>query len=191
MSKTNHTGRSSGKWTRKEKAVFGPPQGEDWVWHTTELICSPAWKAMAINTRRLIDFLEVEHRNHAGRENGSLMATYDQLSDFGLSRRTICAAIDEAEFLGLIRTVRGGRWAETNRPSFFCITFYADKNGSPATNEWKGKTREAIDTWKRDRSKLIQARKNRRTNLIHRPRSDTTVVHLHELPTGKLARGNE
>lgn len=190
MSKANATGRSSGEWTAKEKKVFGPPKGEAWVWHTTELLCSPAWKAMSINTRRLIDFLEVEHRNHAGRENGNLMATYDQLVDFGLSRRIINAAVDEAEFLGLIRIVRGGRWADTNRPSTYRLTFYADKRRSPATNEWKGKTKEEIDTWKQDRTKQVQARKAHRKNSVHRPRCDTTVVHLRELLSSKRGRAS-
>ncbi len=190
MSKANATGRSSGKWGSKEKRTFGPPKDEPWIWQTTEMLCSDAWKAMSINTRRLIDFLEIEHRNHAGRENGSLMATYDQLSEFGLSRRTICAAIDEAEFLGLVKTVRGGRWADTNRPSFFRLTFYADKSECPATNEWKGKTKEAIDTWKKDRTKLNQVRKTRRKNLNHRPRCDTTVVHLRELPNGTRGKAS-
>ena len=171
----DHTGRSSGKWTAKEKKIFGPPD-EPWIWETTEMKCSPAWKAQGINTRRLIDFLEVEHRNHAGRENGNLAAPYDQLVAFGLSRSEIHSAIEEADFFGLIRNKRGGRWAGTNQPSRFRLTFYADKDGNPPTNEWKGKTAEAIEAWKEDRTAAIKAKKSRRKKQIPGSTSRTTVV---------------
>lgn len=186
--KANATGRSSSKWIAKEKETFGPPKGEPWVWEPAAMKCSPAWKAMGINTRRLIDFLEVEHRNHAGRENGNLMATYDQLVDFGLTRSEVNKAIDEAEFIGLIRCKRGGRWAGTNQPSIYHLTFYADKNGSPATNAWKGKTKEAIDVWKQDRAKLKRVRKARKKNLVLGTTSRTTVVQLSELRDAKPRR---
>ena len=126
--KTNAKGRSTGVMTRKEKNTFGPPKDRGWVWQTTEMMFSPAWKAMGINTRRLIDFLEIEHRNHAGIENGNLMATYDQLVDFGISRSEISRAVKEAEYLGFIDVKRGGRWADTNQPSVYRLTFYATKD---------------------------------------------------------------
>jgi len=187
MSKPNHSGRNAG-WSRKEKMTFGPPKDEPWVWHTTDMLCSPAWKAMGINARRFIDFLEVEHRNHAGKENGNLKATYDQLVSFGLSRCKIRSAIKEAAFLGLIQVVtQGGRWAETNQPSVYRLTFYARKDASPATNEWKGKTEEGIRKWKAKRAakkKAVAERKRQQKaekNLIHGSTSRTTVVRLSEL----------
>jgi len=188
MAGHNRKGRSTSAWTAKEKKTFGPPKDAPWIWETTEMKCSPAWQAMSINTRRLIDFLEVEHRNHAGRENGNLIATYDQLVDFGLSRSEIRSAIDEAVFLGLVQVVfEGGRWSDTNQPSRYCITFYADKNGNPATNVWKGKTSEDIAAWKQDRMKLKQIKKARKKNLIRGSTSRTTVVRFSELPDGKRA----
>jgi hypothetical protein len=191
MAGYNRTRRRGG-WTAKEKETFGPPKGEYWVWHPTELICSPSWKAMGINARRFIDFLEVEHRNHAGRENGNLMATYDQLVDFGLSRSEIRPAIDEVVFLGLVQVVfEGGRWSETNQPSRYRLTFYARNDWSPATNEWKGKTDEGIKKWKRKRAKerkVVAERKRLRKgqeNLDPDPASRTTVVQFSELPARK------
>ena len=115
--KPNATGRSSGKRTGRAARAHRPPKDEPWVWLTRELVSSPAWRSRSINCARLIDFLMVEHKNHAGTENGNLMATYDQLVPWGLTRSEIRAAIDEAEFLGLVRFERGGRWAETNKPS--------------------------------------------------------------------------
>ena len=49
-----------------------PPDGAAWIWHTVELLASPAWCTQSINCRRLMNFLEVEHLRHAGNENGSL-----------------------------------------------------------------------------------------------------------------------
>ena len=135
--KPDATGRSSGKLSGHATKLMGPPKGEPWAWLTTELLASPAWRAMSINTRRLIDFLVIEHRNHAGHENGNLKATYSQLADFGLTRRKIFEAITQAEALGLIAVEHGGRWNLTNRPSTFRLTFYADRDGNPPTNEWK------------------------------------------------------
>ena len=36
---------------------------------------------MSINTRRLIDFLLLDHMANAGRENGNLMAIHDDIVD--------------------------------------------------------------------------------------------------------------
>ena len=142
--KPDATGRSSGKRTGRDKKLRSPPQGEPWVWLTRELIASPAWRAMGINARRLIDFLLIEHMNHAGTENGNLQATYDQLAAFGLTRRKIFEAITEAEALGLIAVEHGGRWNLTNRPSTFRLTFYSDRHGNPATNVWKRVTPDML-----------------------------------------------
>jgi hypothetical protein len=188
--KPDATGRSSGVWTGKEKKYFGPPKGQPWVWKTSELIVSASWKMASINTRRLIDFLEIEHREHGGRENGRLMATYDQLVDFGLTRSEISNAVAEAEFLGLISVKRGGRWADTNQPSIYRLTYYASYDFAPPTNDWKKKTTEAIKRWKRERVAKKKVIKERRKNLISTPNSRTTVVRFSELPNRKT-RGRQ
>ena len=95
------TGRSSGKLAGRDRRTYAPPKGEPWVWQTSELLCSPAWRSMSVNTRRLIDFLMVEHRAHAGKENGNLRAPYDQLVAWGLPRSEIRAAVLEAEALAV------------------------------------------------------------------------------------------
>jgi hypothetical protein len=185
--KPNATGRSSGKWTSKDKKKWGAPRDESWCWLTSELLCSLAWRAMGVNTRGLIDFLLVEHMNHAGRENGKLMATYDQLQDFGLTRSELSTAVSEAEYLGLIKVSRGGRYHGSNQPSIYRLTFYADHNGNPPTNDWKGKTEEGIAKWKKARSNEKARTKERRKKTKHTPNSRTTVVRLSELPDGKPA----
>ena len=160
--KPDATGRSSGKRTGRASKAHRPPKDEPWIWLTRELLNSPAWRARSINTVRLIDFLCVEHMNHAGTENGNLMATYDQLVAYGLTRSAIRMAVEEAKFLGLIRFRRGGRWAGTNQPSIYRLTFLADRDGNPPTNEWKGKTEDEITAWKQECSRCLQATRKRR-----------------------------
>ncbi len=164
--KPDATGKSSGKLSGRNAKVFGPPKGEAWTWMTRELLCSPAWRSMSVNAHRLVDFLLVEHCNHAGKHNGHLKATYDQLVEWGLSRRLIRDAVEESEFLGLLKFERGGRWAMTNMPSVYKLTFFPDAEGAPATNEWKGKTAEAIREWKKDRARLQRAKRTRRPKVV-------------------------
>ena len=128
---------------------------------------------MGVNTYRLISFLLLEHQSHAGTENGNLMATYDQLKIYGLNRNRISRAIDEAEFLGLIRVNRGGFRILSNQPSTYRLTFYADRDGNPATNEWTGKTKEAIREWQADQRMRRKKVKERR--LLQKQITDPTV----------------
>ena len=152
--KPDSTGRSSGKHSGRRRRAQQPPKGEPWAWLTRELIASPAWRSRSVNLRRLMDFLLIEHMNHAGTENGHLKATYDQLEAYGLTRGTISKAIHEGELRGLLEVNHGGRWNLTNQPSTFRLTFYEDRFGNPATNEWK---------------RVTEKQKSR-------TRSDTTVV---------------
>lgn len=160
--KPDATGRSSGKRTGRAGKAHRPPKDEPWIWLTRDLLSRAAWRARSINTARLLDFLCVEHMNHAGTENGNLMATYDQLVAYGLTRSAIRMAIEEAKFLGLIWFKRGGRWAGTNQPSTYRLTFLPDRDGNPPTNEWKGKTEEQISTWKQERRRRLKVRRSRR-----------------------------
>ncbi len=173
--KPDATGRSSGKRAGRAGKAHRPPEGEPWVWLTRELLASAAWRARSINTARLIDFLCVEHMNHAATENGNLKATYDQLVAYGLTRSEIRAAIEEAQYLGLIRFKRGGRWAGTNQPSTYRLTFQADRDGNPPTNEWKGKTEEAVSVWKQEHAQRLRTRRSRR-------KKNRFLVRLLELP---------
>jgi hypothetical protein len=106
------------------------------------MLYSPAWRELSISGRRLIDFLLIEHRNHAGAENGRLKATHRQLIAYGISASLIRPAIEECERLGFIRaTAQGFEAGRAKRhPTIFRLTFYsgsADSRIAPATNEWK------------------------------------------------------
>lgn len=99
---------------------------------------------MSRTARRVLDFLLVDHMAHAGTENGALMATYDQMIAGGLPRRLIAGAIRELENLGLIRAERGGICGGQRNATRFRLTFYATKDGQPATNDWKGITSDRV-----------------------------------------------
>lgn len=133
----------------------------------------------------------VEHMNHAATENGCLRATYDQLVAWGLTRSEIRAAIEEGDFLGLIRYERGGRWAGSNQPSTYRLTFYADREDNSPTNEWKGKTEGAIAEWRRDRATRKRARRERRRKQIPGSGFRSTVVQLAEPGRVKTGEGND
>jgi len=121
------------------------PKGEPFVMLPRELICSKAWRERSINCIRLIDFLIVEHLNHAGKENGYLLATYDQLVKAGIGRRFVHPAITEAERLELIHVERGGRRGFASPANKFTLTFLIAKQlghdgnyyYSKPTNNWK------------------------------------------------------
>ncbi len=150
----NATGRSSGKRSGRDRKLFGPPDGGSWVWLTQELLASPAMNALSKTGHRLLHFLLIEHTKHAGRGNGTLMATHDQLIDFGLNRNRITKAIRELVFLGLVKVERGRvTWDGVKAPNLFRLTFYVDSEGRPATNEWKGVTDEDIASRKLKRGK--------------------------------------
>ena len=156
----NRTGRSSGKMTSMWGKALKPEP--PFLWYTTDLMKSPAWRAMSINTRKLIDFLTIEHFGHAGQENGSLKATYDQLVAFGLTREHIAEAIDEAEALGLARRMAA---RQMRVPMVYRLTFYASNVGGlpePPTNDWKRVTDETVTHIKADLATIRKSNELRR-----------------------------
>ena len=156
--KPDATGRSTNRLGGREGKLRKPPKGEPWAWLTRELLTSEAWRALGVNSRRLIDFLLIEHMNHAGTQNGHLVATKDQLVEFGLSRRLISDAVRECVFFGLLRVKKGGRsYGNIKRPARYRLTFYADMGGAPATNEWKAITAERVMDWRQGRRRMRAA----------------------------------
>src|SRR5689334_15062718 len=87
----------------------GPPPDEPWIWLTRSMLESDAFRALGINARRVLDFLQLEHMAHAGQENGRLFAPYRQLVLFGIPRSEISGAIEQLEALGFIEVVKGDR----------------------------------------------------------------------------------
>jgi hypothetical protein len=121
------------------------PKGVAWVPHSVALLRSEAWRNKSTNCGKLLEFLEVDYMQHAGKTNGSLIATYDQLAKWGIPRRYVHKAILEAEALGLIQVEHGGRkFFDCSYVSKFTLTYLrvrvADKGGDfyiDSPNDWQ------------------------------------------------------
>jgi hypothetical protein len=94
---------------------------------------SPAWRSLSINARRFIDFLQLEHMRHGGRENGNLKAPYKQLKVFGIAEHYRAQAIRDTEEAGFVDVRRGGQRVA----NLYALTWLPLKNGTPASNLWR------------------------------------------------------
>jgi hypothetical protein len=109
------------------------------VWMTVELLESDAWRTAPLATKRFVERLMVEQVRHGGCENGKLIATFDQLEQWGLDRKTIKAAQADAMKRGLVyRTEKGCRAKGAGRrPHKFGLGWLPGSDGSAAPNRWK------------------------------------------------------
>lgn len=176
------------------RKVSTAPEGEPWVWLTRELVASHAWRSRSLHCVRLIDFLLIEHMNHAGRENGCLAAPYSQLVQFGLGRRYISSAIKEAEAVRLIEVERGGKKnAVADHLSRFRLTFLPCKRRdlktrsdywAAASNEWEKTTPSDVKAFRRANK---EARKKR---VLGAPRvNSTSSLRVNPLSAPRVNRG--
>lgn len=163
----------------KRKGVKGgsPPEGGGWTWLTGRLLTSAAWRQRSINCARLIDYLLIRHIGSAGMDNGLLPATYDELVKFGITRRLIGSAIQEAEEKGLIVVERRGRKSRTeNYYSTYRLTFFATLDKTAGGEEiWRASTDE-WERWLRKKKKSAP-----------KPESDVTNGNL-STPTRGTAK---
>jgi len=101
------------------------------------LLVSDALYRLSGNAWSLLRFLVIEHLRHGGKENGRLRAPYDQLVQFGITRRLIRPTIQEVVDRGLLTVERQGFAADGTRlPSLYRLTFLP-AYGQPPTNEWR------------------------------------------------------
>ena len=115
--------------------------GKGFVKMPQELLESAAWRGLAINTRRLIDFLMIEYSRHAGKANGRLVAPRQQLEAFGIGARHISTAIEDAEHRGILECKRGfGR-----HPNRYALTWLPFGDSSEPSNRWKRYVSETIE----------------------------------------------
>src|SRR5436190_14169667 len=85
--------------------------GDQFVAYRVTMLGSPAWRALSLVARRLLNRLEIEHCNHGGKENGRLVCTYDDFAAYGIRRRSIASGIAELVALGFIEVTERGRMA--------------------------------------------------------------------------------
>src|SRR5215218_3524336 len=98
---------------------------KNFIAHSRELRVSPAWRALPDNARRVLDRLELEHMQHAGERNGTLVCTFDDFAKNGIRRRSVSLAIRQSEVLGFLETTRKGGLGKgkTHLPSQYRLTY--------------------------------------------------------------------
>jgi hypothetical protein len=127
------TGRSTGvRKTNSRTRING-----QFVPHRLDLIQSPAWAALSLAARRVLDRIEAEHVLHGGADNGRLAVPYRALEEGGVRPNSITAAIREAVALGFLRITRPGRGGnrEFRQPTLYRLTHLPTRD-MPPTDEW-------------------------------------------------------
>jgi len=124
-----------GQFTKRNR----PPAGEPWVWLTNEMITSPAWQAMSLAARKIVDRLMIEHMAHGGTENGNLIVTYADFRKYGIRDKTIASAIREAVALGWVQVISKGGKArgDIRHPSYYALAWLPWRDATPAKNTWR------------------------------------------------------
>jgi hypothetical protein len=131
--KTDAAGRATGRrFGKRRTAISG-----QFVAHRVDMLRSPAWCALSLSGRRVLDRIEIEHAAHGGADNGKLPVTYDDFEKYGIHRHAIGPAMREAVALGFIVITEAGRAgnAEFRKPNQFRLT-YLNTTLAP-TDEWE------------------------------------------------------
>jgi hypothetical protein len=124
--------------SRRQQSIIS-----QFVPHRIEMIESPAWRALSLSARRVIDRIEIEHGHHGGKDNDRLPVTFDDFEDFGISHKSVAPAIREAVALGFIRITERGRPSESDfgrHANKFGLTYLPVRRGTrwhEETDEWK------------------------------------------------------
>jgi hypothetical protein len=101
------------------------------------MLRSPAWRALSLSARRVLNRIEIEVGEHGGTDNGKLPA-YDDFVLYGIHRHAVGPAIREAVALGFTEITERGRAgnAEWRWPNLFRLTYRPTHNAGP-TDDWK------------------------------------------------------
>jgi hypothetical protein len=119
--------------------------GEQFAPHTISMLRSPAWRALTLSARRVLDRIEIELADHGGTDNGKLPVTYDDFVRYGVHRHAIAPAIREVVALGFVEITEPGRAgnADWRKPNLLRLTFRNTKYAP--TNEWQKITEEQAE----------------------------------------------
>lgn len=152
-------------------------KGSSWMPITYELLNSIAWKALPINSKRLIEFLIIEHISKSRRENGYLKAPYNQLVEHGISRGKIREAISDAVSLGLIE-FEAGRYKGDSKSecNLYTLTFEPKKcfnkeTGAyywcSRTNNWRHIKEGNVVNWKQGKKNYSKNKESKKKSNSH------------------------
>jgi hypothetical protein len=134
---------------RKIKGAFIP--------HRRAMLESPAWRALPEQGRKVLDRIEIEYLRRSGTENGHVVVTYANFTDYtDLYPRDIACGIKAAEVLGFLRIGRGcGGNADFKAPNTYTLTYMSIREQEP-TDDW-----QKIHSLDDAKEKLAAVRKSR------------------------------
>ncbi len=96
--------------TRRRDGQAGNPYKGTYLrrpfsWRSIEMQRSPAYRALSLSARKVLDRLEIEFAQHGNNplENGSLPCTYEHFKEYGIGENQVGPAIKEVVALGFIR----------------------------------------------------------------------------------------
>jgi hypothetical protein len=150
-----------------------------------EMLESPAFRALSLSAHMSLARIEIEFAHHGGRPelNGKLTVTFNDLEEYGISRRMIAPALRELEALGFIEITEKGCAGNAGyrRANKFRLTYrpcgIAPGDGS---HEWR-----RIQTI--DEAHLIAERARAKHEPSQRPRRSRPAPHRNNHPfEGKL-----
>jgi hypothetical protein len=113
---------------------------EQWASHPIEMLQSPAWRALSLSARKVLDRIAIELASHGGNDIEHLPVTKEDFVEYGVSPRLVAAAIREAEALGFIRITQRGRGgnAEHRKEHQFFPTYLVGRNKALAPpHDWR------------------------------------------------------
>jgi hypothetical protein len=150
---------------------------------------SPAWKALSLSGRRIIDRIEIEHGHHGGSDNGRLPVTFDDFEEFGISHKCVAPAIREVVALGFVMVTERGRPSESDfgrHPSCYRLTFLPVRRGTrwyDPPDEWK-----QIKTLEEALKIAAEARKAKDTRAVAKSMAKAKIIRSQQK---SVARGEK
>jgi hypothetical protein len=113
-------------------------KGASWTAISTEMLESPAYRALGLAEHRILARLQIELRRHAGQGNGDLIVNFAQFEEYGVRRHSIASGIRGLEALGFIEVTQRGRSgnSEFRLASRYRLTYLPDQHAGP-TNKWR------------------------------------------------------
>lgn len=107
--------------------------------HRLELLISPAWRSAPRPLRNILERIEIEHLRHGGFNNGELYVSYLQFVEFGISKRSIKAALELGQKLGLLEVIQEAEnhLSDIRAANAYRLTYVPAKGKAAPTDEWK------------------------------------------------------
>jgi hypothetical protein len=163
--------------------------------HRREMLESPAWQALSLSARRVLDRIELEYMAHGGpHENARLPVTFDNFIGYGVRRNSVASALREAVALGFVVITEPGRGgnAAFRKPNLFRLTYLHSKDDPRGTHlhkptdEWRLiRTEEEAERLAAE-ARMTPVNSNNRAQL----RNHKTTPHNDTLSPLEMGSGN-